>query len=94
MLLLMLHLKLLSFFNDELPIEGLKYHFDFLVSLLRNTDELHIVLFKVFSYVFSIFERGEHHIVYQLVDAIAHGLEAMLQDLLKFHNYVIEDLIL
>lgn len=78
MLLFMLHLKLLSFFNDELPIEGLKDHFDFFVSLLRDTDQLHIVLFEVFSYVFCIFERGEHHIVDQLVDAIAHGFEAML----------------
>ena len=94
MLLLVLHLKLLSFFNDELSVEGLKDHLDFFVSLLRDANQLHIVLFQVFSYVFCILKRGKHHIIDQLVDAIAHRFEAMLQDLIKFDYYIIENFVL
>jgi hypothetical protein len=94
MLLFMLHLQFFSFFNNELSVEGFKYHLNFFVSLLRYTNELHIVLFEILCYVFGIFKRGEYDIVYQLINAISHRFESMLKDLFKFYYYIVKYLVL
>ena len=90
----MFHLQFFPLFNNELSVKGLKYHLDFFISLLRHSNELHIVLFEVLCYVLGIFKGGEHHIVYQLINAISHRFESMLKDLLKFYYYIVKYLVL
>jgi hypothetical protein len=90
----MLHFQFFTLFNNELSVKGLKYHFNFFVSLLRHTNELHIVLFEILCYVFGIFKGGEYDIVNQLINAISHRFESMLKDLFEFYYYIIKYLVL
>jgi hypothetical protein len=90
----MLHLQFFTLFNNELSVKGLKYHLNLFVSLLRHTNELHIVLFEIFCDVFGIFKGGEYDIVNQLINAISHRFESMLKDLFEFYYYIIKYLVL
>ena len=87
----MFRFNLLPFLSNQLPIERFQYRFDLIVSLLRNSYQLHVVLFEVLCHVLRILERRQHHVISQLIYAVTLRFEAVLQDLLIFNDDIVKN---